>query len=111
MRGENDELEKTLTDKDTVVALLMRALKSAKDAIIQTDEPALAEPLTRRAYMRMIAQTHEHMGQVIAYTQTIGLTVPWPDWRACWKIVTCPSSYPSNLLNPAHFPIWVRWVP
>jgi hypothetical protein len=77
----NDELEQTLTNKDAVLELLKRSLGSAREAIIQTDEAALAEPLTRRAYMRLIAHTHEHMGQIIAYSKMNGLQVPWPDWR------------------------------
>jgi hypothetical protein len=75
----NDDLEKTITSKDAVLELLTRSLHSTREAIAQTDEKALAEPLTRRAYMRMIAHTHEHMGQMIAYTRINGLRAPWPD--------------------------------
>ena len=77
----NDELEQTLTNKDAVLELLKRSLGSAREAITQSDEAELAEPLARRAFMRLIAHTHEHMGQMIAYTRMLGVSVPWPDWR------------------------------
>jgi uncharacterized damage-inducible protein DinB len=25
---------------------------------------------------------NEHMGQMVAYTRTMGNPAPWPDWRA-----------------------------
>jgi uncharacterized damage-inducible protein DinB len=77
----NDELEKTIKEKDPVLRLLTRSLRSAREAISEQTEAALAGPLTRRTYMRMLAHAHEHMGQMIAYTRVIGLRVPWPDWR------------------------------
>jgi len=33
----------------------------------------------RRFYLRMLAHSHEHMGQLIAYTRLMGYRVPWPD--------------------------------
>jgi hypothetical protein len=77
----NDELEKTITNKNAVLELLERSLCSVREAITQSDEKTLGEPLNRRAYMRMIAHNHEHMGQMIAYTKINGVHVPWPDWR------------------------------
>jgi uncharacterized damage-inducible protein DinB len=77
----NDELEKAVADKPDVLALLTRSLTAVREAISDTDEAGLAEPLLLRAYMRQIAHSHEHMGQMIAYTRMLGLPVPWPDWR------------------------------
>jgi uncharacterized damage-inducible protein DinB len=77
----NDELEKTMTSKDAVLEFLTRSLLAAREDIAGTSETALHEPPKRQAYFRMIAHLHEHMGQMIAYTRTIGLPVPWPDWR------------------------------
>lgn len=31
--------------------------------------------------MGALADTHEHMGQMIAYTRINGMSPPWPDWR------------------------------
>jgi len=78
---QNDVLEKTITGKDAVVTLLTRALHAVREAITNGDEATLAQPVMRRLYMRMIAHTHEHMGQMIAYTRMMGMPVPWPDWR------------------------------
>ncbi len=77
----NDELEKAMTAKDAVLEILTRSFLSAREAITQTSEAALISPQIRRTYMRLIAHTHEHMGQMIAYTRINGLCVPWPDWR------------------------------
>ena len=33
----------------------------------------------RRLYLRMLAHSHEHMGQAIAYVRSMGYKVPWPD--------------------------------
>jgi uncharacterized damage-inducible protein DinB len=77
----NDELEKTMTGKDAVLAFLSRSLQAAREGITGTSETAVHEPLICRAYFRMITHLHEHMGQMIAYTRSIGVRVPWPDWR------------------------------
>ena len=77
----NDELEKTMTAKDAVLEFLTGSFLAAREAITQTNEAALTSPQMRRTYMRLIAHTHEHMGQMIAYARINGLRVPWPDWR------------------------------
>ena len=86
---KNDELEKDLREKDSVVALLRRALDSARVAIMHTDDAALdrslfffrEETTIRRVWLRILAHTHEHMGQLIAYTRVRGMRAPWQDWR------------------------------
>ena len=86
---KNDELEQTLREKEKVVALLNRALTSARETITRTDDAKLERSLpffgelttVRRVYLRLLAHTHEHMGQLIAYTRARGMPVPWPDWR------------------------------
>jgi len=30
-------------------------------------------------YLRMLAHSHEHMGQAIAYVRSMGIKAPWPD--------------------------------
>jgi len=87
---KNDELEHGLREKDKVVALLSRALVSARETMMRSDDeglerslPFFGEPTTvRRVSLRLLAHTHEHMGQLIAYTRTRGMPAPWPDWRA-----------------------------
>jgi uncharacterized damage-inducible protein DinB len=86
---KNDELEHGLQEKDKVVALLSRALASARETMMRTDDEGLDRPLPffgesttiRRVWLRLLAHTHEHMGQLIAYMRTRGMPAPWPDWR------------------------------
>jgi uncharacterized damage-inducible protein DinB len=30
----------------------------------------------------MLVHMNEHMGQMVAYTRSMGNPAPWPDWRA-----------------------------
>jgi uncharacterized damage-inducible protein DinB len=86
---KNDELEHGLREKDRVGALLSRALVSARETITRTDDAGLERSLfflgesntVRRVCLRLLAHTHEHMGQLIAYIRMRGMPVPWPDWR------------------------------
>jgi len=87
---KNDELEHGLREKEKVIALLNRALASARDTITRADDAGLERSLAffgeesttlRRVYLRLLAHTHEHMGQLIAYTRARGMQVPWHDWR------------------------------
>lgn len=86
---KNDELERGLREKDKVVPLLSRALASASETITRTSDADLERSLSffgerttiRRVYLRLLAHTHEHMGQLIAYTRVRGMPAPWPDWR------------------------------
>jgi uncharacterized damage-inducible protein DinB len=86
---KNDELEHGLREKDKVVSLLRRALDSARETVTRTDYADLERSLSffgerttvRRVYLRLLAHTHEHMGQLIAYMRVRGMPAPWPDWR------------------------------
>jgi hypothetical protein len=86
---KNDELEHGLREKDNVVSLLSRALASARETITRTDDAGLEQSLSffgehttiRRVYLRLLAHTHEHMGQLIGYMRMRGMPAPWPDWR------------------------------
>jgi hypothetical protein len=85
----NDELEQTLHEKEKIVELLNLLFAHARETIIQTADGELERSLAffgetttvRRVYLRLVAHTHEHMGQLIGYTRACGLPVPWPDWR------------------------------
>jgi hypothetical protein len=86
---KNDELEGALRDKEKVTSLLRRALVSARETITRIDDADLERSLlffgerttNRRVYLRLLAHTHEHMGQLIGYTRMRGMPAPWPDWR------------------------------
>jgi len=85
----NDELEHGLRDKEKAVSLLTRALASARETITRADDGDLERSLSffgerstvRRVCLRLLAHTHEHMGQLIAYMRMRGMPAPWPDWR------------------------------
>jgi uncharacterized damage-inducible protein DinB len=87
--ARNDELEKTSREKDKVVGLLTRALTSARETMMRIDEAELEKSLfffgqtttIRRVSLRLLAHTHEHMGQLIGYMRMRGLPAPWKDWR------------------------------
>ena len=87
--AKNQWLEKSITDKAAVIALLKRSLDSVREAFSQASESELERlevffgerTSVRRVYMRALAHMHEHMGQLTAYIRGMGLPAPWPDWR------------------------------
>lgn len=104
MIAKNDALEKTLTGKTVVVALLRRSLDAVRSEFLQAAECELERVDTffgenttvRRVYLRALTHMHEHMGQLVAYTRAMGLPAPWPDWRESGKrIIERSPSAPS----------------
>lgn len=85
----NDELENSLREKGAVIDLLKRSWEAIKNSIIPSVDGELnrrqhffgEETTVRRVYLRLLAHTHEHMGQMIAYLRFMGMGPPWPDWR------------------------------
>jgi uncharacterized damage-inducible protein DinB len=85
----NDELEKNIREKGTVIDVLKRSLEAIRKLFAQADDAALDQHLhffgeqttVRRVYMRLLAHMHEHMGQMIAYIRINSIDIPWPDWR------------------------------
>jgi hypothetical protein len=85
----NDELGLTVREKTAVVDLLRRSLSTAYEAFTATTEADLARPMhffgelttARRAWLRLLMHTHEHMGQMIGYLRANAIAPPWPDWR------------------------------
>jgi uncharacterized damage-inducible protein DinB len=85
----NDELVAGVREKNAVVALLKRSLEAVSQSFTQASDAELdrrlhffgEETTVRRAYLRLLAHTHEHMGQMIAYLRFNGIAPPWPDWR------------------------------
>ncbi len=79
--------ERTVTDKQNVIDLLKRSFDAVRRSFTESTDEHLertqnffVEPTTvRRVFLRMLAHTHEHMGQAIAYVRASGLKVPWPD--------------------------------
>jgi hypothetical protein len=85
----NQELEKTLCDKDAVVGLLNRSFAAVREALrhstagdFERGVHFLGEETTvGRVYLRLLAHTHEHMGQMLAYLRSNGIAPPPPNWR------------------------------
>ncbi len=85
----NDDLMANVREKGAVVALLKRSLQAIKQSFAQAGDAGLErrlhffneETTVRRAYLRLLAHSHEHMGQMIAYLRFNGIAPPWPDWR------------------------------
>jgi uncharacterized damage-inducible protein DinB len=84
MIRKNMELEQTVTAKPAVVDLLRRSFDAVTAAFEQAslDDPGefFGEPTTvRRLFLRILAHSHEHMGQAVAYARAFGIPLPWPD--------------------------------
>ncbi len=87
MIRKNIALERSLTDKPGVVDLLKRSFEAVEQSFTAASSEELERAVSflgetttvRRVYLRMVAHTHEHMGQAIAYTRAAGMAVPWPD--------------------------------
>jgi len=87
MVRHNLALETSLTAKADVVDLLKRAFAEVRHtfAEIGPEEMDVARNFggemttLRRFYLRILAHSHEHMGQVVAYARVMGYKVPWPD--------------------------------
>lgn len=81
----NQELEKTVTDKAKVMALLERSLAAAREAFQKTSAADLDKPVNffgrpmtvRGVYLRMLVHINEHMGQLVAYARVNGIVPPW----------------------------------
>ena len=85
----NDQLESSLRDQAHVIELLARSFRAATASVTDAGDAELDRPLhffgehttVRRVYLRMLAHTHEHMGQMIGYLRSMGMNAPWKDWR------------------------------
>ena len=83
--GLKDEMEKTVTDKAQVTDWLRKSLDYVKTerAKLKPDEFARKVKIADRIatldgmYLRVIIHENEHMGQLIAYARTMGVTPPW----------------------------------
>jgi len=81
----NVSLERTMTDKPGVTELLTRSFDAAREAFSAAEDLDRSgtffgqQTTVRRVYLRLLAHSHEHMGQAIAYVRSCGLKAPWPD--------------------------------
>jgi uncharacterized damage-inducible protein DinB len=81
----NTEMEKTITDKQHVNALVERSLAAVREAFQRAGAADLDKPVdffgrqttVRGVYLRMLAHINEHMGQLVAYARVNGIVPPW----------------------------------
>jgi len=93
MLARNESLEKSMTDKADVLALLRTSLNAVRTAYAETSDAELERPemfgaessTLRRLYMRTVCHLHEHMGQLIAYARAMGLPAPWRGEHDAWR--------------------------
>src|SRR5438105_3027272 len=79
-------IEKQITSKGDVISWLKRSLEAVKQARSEVTAKDLQRKIDRTAkvdatvddmYLHMLAHTHEHMGQLIAYARMTGVVPPW----------------------------------
>ena len=83
--SRNESLEKSITDKAAVLALLRGSLEAVRTAFAEASDAELDRPevffgertTVRRLYLRALCHMHEHMGQLIAYARAMGMPAPW----------------------------------
>jgi uncharacterized damage-inducible protein DinB len=93
MLARNESLEKSITDKAEVLALLRKSLDGIRTAFTEASDTELDRPemfggestTVRRLYMRALCHLHEHMGQLIAYARAMGLPAPWRGEHDAWR--------------------------
>ncbi len=79
------ELEKTVTDKERVAALVERSLNAVRDAMDKASPADLdrhvdffgKDTTARAVYLRLLVHVNEHMGQSVAYARVNGIVPPW----------------------------------
>ena len=93
MIAVNERLEKSLTEKAETIAILKRSFETVRETFIRASDQDVErlgeffgeQTTVRRVWLRVLTHTHEHMGQLIAYTRAMGRPAPWPDWRESSK--------------------------
>ena len=81
--AQMQEWEKTITEKEKVVAKLKKSLHYAAEAgtsieDLDTEVTLFGPPASKRAYLIvLLTHAHEHLGQAIAYARSMGVVPPW----------------------------------
>jgi uncharacterized damage-inducible protein DinB len=83
--GLEKDMEKTVTDKGKVVAILKQSFGYLSDAIINLSDDDLDKPATmfgqkttvRNVLLVTVTHIHEHLGQSIAYARSNEIVPPW----------------------------------
>lgn len=83
--GINPQQLEAITDQAQIVEVLKKSFASAYAAIdsvpddqLMTTFPMFGRDTTKAAALaQMVAHSHEHLGQLIAYTREMGVVPPW----------------------------------
>jgi uncharacterized damage-inducible protein DinB len=84
--GISRDMEKTITEKEKVIAALKQSFVHLHNAVEKTPDADFdknvkffggEEATIRYVYMVAASHCHEHLGQSIAYARTNGITPPW----------------------------------
>ena len=88
MEGERGEMEKSTTDKGEIAKMLKDSFTAVKEAAGKLTEEDLnkmvqtpfgMEMSMRNFMISLLAHSHEHLGQGIAYARMNGVTPPWSE--------------------------------
>ena len=79
------DAETTVTDKTQVIDQLKRSVEQTSNVIGGMSEADLDKPTQffgnemtyRGVLMALVSHEHEHLGQMIAYARSNGVTPPW----------------------------------
>jgi uncharacterized damage-inducible protein DinB len=85
MVKDNEQREKTITQKDKVIADLEASFQEVHTAVEGAGDEALSKPVkffgedttVRAVYMTISNHVSEHLGQSIAYARMNGVVPPW----------------------------------
>jgi len=88
IEGERGEMEKSTTDKDEIAKMLKNSFTAVNEAAGKLTEEDLnkmvqtpfgMEMSMRNFMISLLAHSHEHLGQGIAYARMNGVTPPWSE--------------------------------
>jgi uncharacterized damage-inducible protein DinB len=83
--GLEKDMEKTVTDKGKVLAILKQSFSYLRDAVTNLPDDDLNKPVTmfgqnttvRNVLFTTAVHMHEHLGQSIAYARSNQIVPPW----------------------------------
>jgi uncharacterized damage-inducible protein DinB len=83
--GLEKDMEKTVTDKGKVLAILKQSFSYLHDAVANLSDDDLDKPATmfgqkttvRNVLLTTATHIHEHLGQSIAYARSNAIVPPW----------------------------------
>jgi uncharacterized damage-inducible protein DinB len=76
-------MEKTVVEKDKVIAELKKSFEHLRGVSSVSTEPdktikVFGNEMSQRGYLTFLGEhLHEHLGQAIAYARTNGVKPPW----------------------------------